>query len=214
MKKALPLLFALAALLVCASAGAQSCPNHEIDLSWSYVQGSDPAVGFDVFAKEQGQTSFQKINTTTIAITQLSYVDCTPLGGYLDSYYVTAVDAAGTQSPSNTWTTPAAVPVDPVNGVQVTHNNNGSNTVVWGSSPDAGTYSVSRSASACGTSGATFTGIAAGLTATNFTDASPPPAAAWCYGVATLVNGVSSPVVFGGVQNPPAAPTVTGRIVK
>jgi len=214
MKKYL-LLLLFPILLLTATARPQSCTNHQIDISWAYAQGSDPATGFYVFAEQQGQTKFTQLNSVQLPISQLVFSDCTPNGGYTYSYYVTAVDAQGNQSsPSNTWVS-GVVGVDPPSGVTVKRNSDGSNSVLWTNGGDGGTATLGRSLQACGAAGATFTQIATGVFVTNYTDLTPPASSNYCYSVADVVNGVASTAAFGGVSVPPAAVSgLTGRVVK
>lgn len=210
-RKLLPFLL----LLLPLPLSAQCSGTHEIDLSWAYTQGSDPATGFYIFIEQQGQTKFTQLNATQLPVSALAYSDCSIGGGYSYSYYVTAVDAKGTQSqPSNTWVS-AVIPVTPVSGVTVTRSSSGANTIVYTFGGDGGAATIGRSTSACGTTGATFTQIATGITATSYTDSAPPASSDYCYSVAAVINGVASTLAYGGVANPPNAATgITGRVVR
>lgn len=210
-RKLLPFLL----LLLPLPMHAQCSGTHEIDIAWAYTQGSDPATGFYVFIEQQGQTKFTQLNTAQVPVATTAYSDCSIGGGYSYSYYVTAVDAQGNQSqPSGTWVSPV-VPVTPVSGVTVTRNSSGSNTITYAFGGDGGAATIARSTATCGTSGASFTQIATGITATSYTDAAPPASSVYCYSVAAVINGVASTLAYGGVANPPNAATgITGRIVR
>jgi hypothetical protein len=74
---------------------------YSVALTWDAPTGSgDPVVGYDVYRAVQGNTTYQKINTSLL--TQTAYTDSTVQVGGAYVYYVTSVDSSGSQStPSN-----------------------------------------------------------------------------------------------------------------
>lgn len=99
------LLFAIG--LFSGSLFAQSPPaSHSAVLSWqAYTQGTDQAVGFDVFRIVKGSSgNWTLLNSSPVAVNLTSYTDLTVSTGVDYLYYITAVDASGNQSnPSTTW---------------------------------------------------------------------------------------------------------------
>lgn len=75
---------------------------HEVDLSWVAPSGSaDPVAGYNIYRSPSGASSYQRVNTSTIATT--TYTDFGIQSGASYDYAVTSVDSAGAESaPSNT----------------------------------------------------------------------------------------------------------------
>lgn len=85
---------------------AQSPPaSHSAVLNWGYTQGSDLAVGFNVFRIVKGSTgNWILLNNSLVPVATTTYIDNTISTGVDYLYYVTAVDSSGNQSnPSSTW---------------------------------------------------------------------------------------------------------------
>lgn len=93
-------LFMLAALVLMCSiapaAKAQSTRN--ITLAWTYTQGTDLAVGFNVYRTTTSGGTFTKLNTATLPLTALTYQDFSGVGGTQYFYVTTAVDISGIES--------------------------------------------------------------------------------------------------------------------
>ena len=71
---------------------------HSITVAWSYVQGTDPAVGFNVYRATVTAGPYTKVSTTVLAITTLSFSDTVGVGGTKYFYVVDAQDMAGVHS--------------------------------------------------------------------------------------------------------------------
>jgi fibronectin type 3 domain-containing protein len=95
-KKLLGLAIFGALLFLAPSAKAQS--THFIQVGWTYAQGTDLAVGFNVYRSLTATGLDTKLNSTTIPLATLSYQDTTGNGGTLYFYVVTAVDISGIES--------------------------------------------------------------------------------------------------------------------
>lgn len=87
---------AIALLIPIAVLGQNT--KHSIKLSWTYTQGSDPAVGLNVYQGTASGGPYTKQNTTPLDPAAPSYSDTTATGGRTYYYILTAVDAAGTES--------------------------------------------------------------------------------------------------------------------
>jgi fibronectin type 3 domain-containing protein len=74
---------------------------HSITLSWTITQGSDPAVGVNVWRGTVSAGPYTKLNATPIPITTFTYADTTGVGGTLYYYVATTVDAMGITSPNS-----------------------------------------------------------------------------------------------------------------
>jgi len=96
-----------ATTVVSLTGSGQSIP-YQVNLSWNAPASSpDPVTGYNVLRAPTGTTTYQQLNTSTIAAT--NYVDGSVQNGTTYDYVVQSVDAAGTSSvPSNTYT--AAIP--------------------------------------------------------------------------------------------------------
>lgn len=86
-----------------ALSGTGQAASYTVDLSWSPPSSSsDPVAGYNIYREISGGSSYQRLNATAAAGT--TYTDNTVVVGTTYTYYVTSVDAAGTESgPSNTW---------------------------------------------------------------------------------------------------------------
>lgn len=99
MRKRLPLLVLLAVLIAPWHVWGQN--EHSIQLSWTYSQGSDLTLGFNVYRATTTGGPYTKINSVPVAITALSFTDTTGVTGTKYFYIVTAVDAAGFETQSS-----------------------------------------------------------------------------------------------------------------
>ena len=80
--------------------GVSSGGPHEVDLSWTAPEGTDPIAGYVVFREDGNATTFQQLNTTLD--NQTVYVDSNVQNALSYTYYVIAVDTSGNWSePSN-----------------------------------------------------------------------------------------------------------------
>ena len=86
---------------VVSLSGTGTALQHQVTLSWSGPTNSpDPVSGYNVYRAPSGGTTFSRLNSA--ADSQTSYVDQAVQSGLSFTYYVTSVDAAGTESvPSN-----------------------------------------------------------------------------------------------------------------
>ena len=109
-------LFLIVALLASLLTGAEA---GTVNLAWDYVQGSDPAVGFNVYRQTSCSGVFIRLNSGLLPLTPLMFVDTTiPLAGGLFCWQVKAQDALGSEStPSNvlSFSVPQATPGPPSN---------------------------------------------------------------------------------------------------
>ena len=71
---------------------------HFIQVSWTYVQGTDLATGFNVYRSTTTGGPYAKLTATPLAIATLTYQDATGNGGTKYFYVVTAVDSLGVES--------------------------------------------------------------------------------------------------------------------
>lgn len=110
---------ALLMLLTISVLSVFSQSQHSITLTWTYAADSDPAVSFNVYrATVSGGPFTQKLNSTPIPLSTLTWSDATGNGGTTYFYVVTAVDAAGVESgdsPQASATFLASVPSIPAN---------------------------------------------------------------------------------------------------
>jgi Protein of unknown function (DUF1573)/Abnormal spindle-like microcephaly-assoc'd, ASPM-SPD-2-Hydin len=79
--------------------------KHAVDLSWGASKSE--VIGYRVYRSEVSGTSYAPLNGT--ALNALNFIDTTVIGGTTYYYVVTAVDAAGVESPYSNQVT-AAVP--------------------------------------------------------------------------------------------------------
>lgn len=69
--------------------------SHSITISWTYTQGANLAVGFNVLRGTVTGGPYTRINTTLIPVTTLQFVDTIGVGGTKYFYVVDAQDATG-----------------------------------------------------------------------------------------------------------------------
>jgi fibronectin type 3 domain-containing protein len=86
----------LAALFIVPAAFAQTV--HGVALSWTYTQGTDTAVAFNVYRGTTPGGPYMKLNALPISIGTSSYVDTTGNDGTVYYYVTTAIDATGSES--------------------------------------------------------------------------------------------------------------------
>lgn len=72
--------------------------THNITVGWSYTQGTDLAVGFNVYRSTATGGPYTKLTSTAIPLATLSYQDFTGTGNTKYFYVVTAVDISGIES--------------------------------------------------------------------------------------------------------------------
>jgi fibronectin type 3 domain-containing protein len=78
------------------AASAQS--THNVTLSWTYSQGTDLAVGFNVYRATTSGGIYTKLNTSPLSLATLTYQDFSGVGGTLYFYVTTAVDISSVES--------------------------------------------------------------------------------------------------------------------
>ena len=77
----------------------QAAGGHSITIGWNaYTQGTDIAVGFNVYRSTTTGGPYAKITLSELPITALSFADTVGTGGVKYYYVVTAVDAAAIES--------------------------------------------------------------------------------------------------------------------
>jgi hypothetical protein len=82
---------------VVSLSGTGTAVQHQVTLNWSGPTSSPvPVSGYNVYRSPSGGTTFQRLNSTSDS--QMKYVDQAVQSGSSYSYYVTSVDAAGTES--------------------------------------------------------------------------------------------------------------------
>ena len=111
-------LFILLLALPLHAATLPASTGYVVSLNWlAPVSSPDPVAGYDIYRSVSMKNSFIELNTSLNIST--SYIDAALLYGISYDYYVTSVDAAGTQSDhSNTVTMQIPfVPYTPVVGV-------------------------------------------------------------------------------------------------
>ncbi len=82
---------------VVSLSGTGTAVQHQVTLKWSGPTSSPvPVSGYNVYRSPSGGTTFQRLNSTSDS--QTNYVDRAVQSGSSYSYYVTSVDAAGTES--------------------------------------------------------------------------------------------------------------------
>jgi len=86
---------------VVSLSGTGTAVQHQVTLNWNGPTDSPvPVSGYNVYRSPSGGTAFQRLNSTSDS--QTSYADQAVQSGSSFTYYVTSVDAAGTESvPSN-----------------------------------------------------------------------------------------------------------------
>jgi hypothetical protein len=86
---------------VVSLSGAGTAVQHQVTLNWNGPANSpSPVSGYNVYRSPSGGKTFQRLNSTADSLT--NYVDQAVQSGLSYTYYVTSVDAAGTESvPSN-----------------------------------------------------------------------------------------------------------------
>jgi fibronectin type 3 domain-containing protein len=83
-------------MALCPSAKAQTI--HHIDITWTYVQGTDLAVGFNVYRSTTTGGPYAKLNATPLTLATLLYQDFSGTGNIKYFFVVTAVDISGIES--------------------------------------------------------------------------------------------------------------------
>lgn len=71
---------------------------HSILISWTYTQGTDAAVGFNVYRGTVTGGPYVKQNATPLALTTLSYTDTSGTANTKYYYVVRGIDAIGIES--------------------------------------------------------------------------------------------------------------------
>ncbi len=87
-----------------ALSGTGQAAAYQVDLSWEApANPTVPVTGYKIYREVSGGSSYELLNTTVDSLT--AYSDTTVADGTAYTYYVTSVDASGTQSaPSNAYT--------------------------------------------------------------------------------------------------------------
>lgn len=102
----------LACVLSVASVAIWSQTKHQATVSWTYTQGTDPAVGFNVGRATVSGGPYITVNTTLIPIATLSFVDTSVAAGDTYFYVVNAQDMNGILS-ANSAQVQAVIPGNP-----------------------------------------------------------------------------------------------------
>ena len=93
------LAFGFATLLLSLPATAQGAPTqHSITVTWSETQGTDLAVGFNVYRGTTTGGPYIVLNAAPLPLATLNYIDTNGTGGTKYFYVVTAVDISGFES--------------------------------------------------------------------------------------------------------------------
>ena len=74
---------------------------HSILVGWTYTQGTDAAVGFNVYRGTVSGGPYTKQNATPLTVTTLSYTDLSGTAGTKYFYVIRALDAIGLESPNS-----------------------------------------------------------------------------------------------------------------
>ena len=82
----------LAALLTVA---LRAQTSHSITVAWTYTQGTDLAIGFNVLRSTVTGGPYTQINSTVLPLTTLQYIDTLGVGGTTYFYVVNAQGASG-----------------------------------------------------------------------------------------------------------------------
>lgn len=90
------LLVFVLALPISVAVWAQT--QHSATIAWTYSQGSDPAVGFNVYRATTVGGTYTQINTTMIPVSTLQFVDSAVVAGTTYFFTVDAQDANGVHS--------------------------------------------------------------------------------------------------------------------
>lgn len=101
----------LLALPVSVAVWAQS--GHSVTIAWTYTQGTDLAVGFNVYRSTVTGGPYTQINTTLIPINTLTFTDSIVVGGTSYFYVVDAQDANGVHSAQSLESLAAVIPQNP-----------------------------------------------------------------------------------------------------
>ena len=72
--------------------------THNITIGWTYTQGTDLAIGFNIYRATVSGGPYGKQTTSPLPIATLSYVDTNGTGGTKYFYVVTAIDSSGVES--------------------------------------------------------------------------------------------------------------------
>lgn len=81
-----------------APAPPQTTAQHSLTLTWTEVQGTDIATGFNIYRSTVTGGPFTKLTSAPLAVTVLTYQDTTGAGGTKYFYVVTAIDSLGVES--------------------------------------------------------------------------------------------------------------------
>jgi fibronectin type 3 domain-containing protein len=88
----------LCLLSIPASVAIWAQTQHSATVSWTYTQGTDLAVGFNVYRSNTVGGTYSQINTTLIPVSTLTFVDNVVTAGSTYFYVVDAQDANGIHS--------------------------------------------------------------------------------------------------------------------
>lgn len=105
------MLLLLLALPVSVAIWAQS--SHSVTIGWTYSQGADLAVGFNVYRSTVTGGPYTQINTTLIPIGTLTFTDSVVVAGSTYFYVVDAQDANGVHSAQSLESLAAVIPQNP-----------------------------------------------------------------------------------------------------
>lgn len=111
MKKHLPAL--LLALALFSPLVFSQAPQHGATLSWTEVNNSDTAVGFNVYRSTTSGSGYTKLNAAVVPAATLTYLDSTGVGGTTYFYVVRAVDNLGIESANSNEASGTAVGANP-----------------------------------------------------------------------------------------------------
>ena len=90
--------------MVVSLSGTGTAVQHQVTLNWSGPTNSPvPVSGYNIYRSPSGGSTFQRLNSTSDSLT--NYVDHAVQAGLSYTYYVTSVDAAGTESVRSNETT-------------------------------------------------------------------------------------------------------------
>lgn len=104
---------ALCGLLFLLAPAAHAQTAHSATVGWTYIQGTDAAVGFNVYRSTTSGGPYTQLNTTVIPLATLSYTDGSVVGGQTYYYVVDAQDANGVHSAYSPESLAAVIPGNP-----------------------------------------------------------------------------------------------------
>ena len=90
------ILFALLLVPFHFITAAQS--QHSITVAWTFTQGADAAIGFNVYRGTTTGGPYVALNTTPLPLTTLTYSDAAGVAGTKYFYVITSIDAQGFES--------------------------------------------------------------------------------------------------------------------